>query len=174
MPGANSPIQTVRLAATSAPFAILGRFPAGFERLAHGGYTVAEEFVILDGSLRLDGQWLKKRTLVHVGAGRLRQELVSPKGCLVLAWFEGPPEFLPEEQLTAPAGRLHVFDTRDLQGGVQTDVAQWSAGRVDAWPINADGFDGVSWAASRADWTGRPDASVIWRERFAEWRSPHV
>lgn len=174
MPGANLPIEVVRLSSPTAHFVILGRFPAGFERLVPGGYEAAEEFVVLKGAIELDGHQLRPGALTHVGAGRVRQSLVSPIGCVVLAWFDGPPDFAPEERLTTSPGVLELLALDDLREPRTTAVARWSRGAVEEWPAGADGFDELAWAASRADWTGRSDATVAWRTPLEQRREPHV
>jgi hypothetical protein len=104
MPGANLGLELVRLEADRDGFTILGRFPAGFARVAAGGYEVAEEFLVLDGELELEGTVVRRGDLCAVAAGVVRAPMRSPLGCRMLAWFAGPAVFLPAEELGGSAG----------------------------------------------------------------------
>ncbi|WP_165821301.1 hypothetical protein [Nocardioides gansuensis] len=179
MPGASHDLSTIPLASVSAPFSVLGRFPVGFVRSTPGGYLVAEEFVVLSGALWLDGRRLGPGMLVHVGAGRLREELRTPDGCLALVWFDGPPHFVPAAELpTVPDAPCHVVDLADLRddrladapGGTATEapllvtsVSRWTRGAAAQWPARADGFDARRWAAGASAWQGTAEDLVIWR-----------
>ncbi|GAA0715588.1 hypothetical protein Drose_23750 [Dactylosporangium roseum] len=99
MPGANRGIELVRLDSTGDTFAILGRFPAGFERVRPGGYLAGEEFIVLTGFLDLEGVRRHPGDLTYVPPRFLRTDMRAPEGCTVLAWFGGPAVFRPAEQL---------------------------------------------------------------------------
>lgn len=101
MPGANLPIDMVRLESASDAFAMLGRFPAGFARPVAGGYAAAEEFVVLAGALELEGATVESGTLCFIPAGHVRSPMRSPRGCTVLVWFSGVPMFRRAAALTA-------------------------------------------------------------------------
>ncbi len=103
MPSANMGIDLVRLGSAPDELAILGRFPAGFERSEAGGYDVAESFIVLSGALHLEGMTASRGTLCFLPAGLSRSPMRAPQGCLVLAWFGGLAHFRPARQLTAPA-----------------------------------------------------------------------
>ncbi|MFD1825481.1 hypothetical protein [Mumia zhuanghuii] len=167
MPGANGPIDAVALAGASAPFALRGRFPAGFARTAEGGYAAAEEFVVLSGGLVLDGIEIGAGSLVHVGARRLRRELVAPRACEVLVWFGGAPDFVHAERFDAdPDAGLDIWTLAEALP-VRTPVAQWSAGSVSRWPAGSDGFDRRWWSSSREQWPGGSADEVVWRTAVA-------
>ena len=104
MPGANTPLEIVRLASDEGVFAILGRFTAGFERTVCGGYPVAEEFVVLRGSLELENVRVGPGTVCHVPAGHPRAPMSSSEGCTVIAWFAGVPEFRQAQHLRTEPG----------------------------------------------------------------------
>lgn len=127
MPGSNGSIDLVPLASAAGAFTILGRFPAGFERLTPGGYVCAEEFLVLDGALELEGTTYTRGDLTLVPAHLLRTEMRSPRGCLLLAWFGGPAEFrAPDELGTAEgaivSGTLPAWSTRPPEAGEPADV----------------------------------------------------
>jgi len=73
------------------------RFPKGWSRPDVGHYAVAEEFVVLDGSLVLTGKTWNKGAHVWIPAFERRHGLASPTGCLVFAWFGGTPRWIPGE-----------------------------------------------------------------------------
>ncbi len=102
MPGANYPLDLVRLQSVGDTLAILGRFRPGFERPVAGGYAVAEEFVVLEGTLELEGGIVDQGTLCFIPAHHVRAPMRSPQGCTVLAWFSGPPQFHNAKDLAEP------------------------------------------------------------------------
>lgn len=103
MPGANLDLALVPLASEGEAFTIMGRFPPGFERAARGGYFAAEEVLVLDGYLELEGVRYVPGDLTFVPPNYLRTHLSAPEGCRVLAWFGGPAIFRTEEELGARA-----------------------------------------------------------------------
>jgi hypothetical protein len=133
MPGASARLDVVRLGSAPGTFAILGRFPAGFERAAVGGYDAAEEFVVLAGELVLDGRRLVRGDLTYVPAGAVRSVMRSERGCTVLAWFTGRADFrTPEELTVTPVG---VTTTVSVLGATVGDVLV--VGRA-SWRLEPD------------------------------------
>ncbi|WP_296601403.1 hypothetical protein [Nocardioides sp.] len=127
---------------------ILGRFPAGFERSVPGGYLAAEEFVVLDGELELEGELFGRGTLSVVPAGYPRTHMRSPQGALVLAWFGGLPEFLPHDALPPCAEQIR---TVRVDGGEALPVSPVSVWRRGAVPPGEGEVEVVSADLSR--WT---------------------
>ena len=64
-----------------------------------GGYTVAEEFLVLDGELTIGAATYRRGDLTLIPAGYLRPGMSTGDGCTVLAWFGGPAEFHPAADL---------------------------------------------------------------------------
>ncbi|WP_229052084.1 hypothetical protein [Aeromicrobium sp. Leaf350] len=129
MPGSNGGIELVPLAAPEGHFSILGRFPAGFERLTPGGYHASEEVLVLDGELLLEGGTYRRGDLVVVPAEFLRTDMRSPQGCVVLAWFAGPAAFLPADELEACTDVITSTRVTGATGPlVASGVAAWSVG----------------------------------------------
>ncbi len=93
MPGATAPLALTRLASAAGTFVLYGRFPAGFSRDVAGGYTVAEEFIVLDGALTIGSATYRRGDLTVIPAGYLRPGMSTVDGATVLAWFGGPAEF---------------------------------------------------------------------------------
>jgi hypothetical protein len=130
MPGANQPLQLVRLASPRDRFTIHGLFPRGFERVVPGGYAAAEEFLVLEGELELEGVVYRRGDLTVVPAAYPRTAMRSTGGCRVLAWFAGPPAFVPHEDLPPCEGAIQsvsVDATGDLPG---SPVASWARGAL--------------------------------------------
>ena len=129
MPGADRPLDLVRLESDDATFAILGRFPAGFARPVVGGYAVAEEFLVLAGALELEGTTVRPGTLCFIPAYHPRAPMRSPDGCTVLAWFSGPPVFRRREELTAtPSAAVAMVTVGPAAVGsslLRTSEADW-------------------------------------------------
>lgn len=133
MPGANLGFELVPLASAGETFAILGRFPAGFDRSAVGGYFSAEEFLVLDGSLEIEGQQYVRGDLTFIPSYFLRTRMLSPQGCTVLAWFGGPAIFRTADELGNDALTVGITSVRvDALLGedfMVTPEARWSVGR---------------------------------------------
>lgn len=104
MPGANLGFHLTRLDSRSGAFVVHGHFPAGFVRDVAGGYLVDEEFVVLDGELRLGDATYRRGDLTFIPAGAVRTRMSAPGGATVLAWFGGPAVFHPADRLAAAAG----------------------------------------------------------------------
>ena len=73
------------------------RFPEGWSRPEVGHYAVAEEFLVLEGSLSLSGRAWNAGGHAWIPAFERRHDLASPTGCLVFAWFGGTPRWIPGE-----------------------------------------------------------------------------
>ncbi|HZJ07399.1 MAG TPA: hypothetical protein VFD59_18335 [Nocardioidaceae bacterium] len=99
MPGANLGFKLVRMDSTGETVAMLGRFPAGFERHEPGGYVASEEFLVLEGYLDLEGVRYRPGDLTLIPRRFLRTAMSAPEGCTVLAWFGGPAIWRPESEL---------------------------------------------------------------------------
>jgi hypothetical protein len=67
----------------------LVRFPAGWSRPGTGSYNVAEEFLLLDGELRM-GRTFRAADYAYMPPRTIRPQSASPQGALALAWFSGP------------------------------------------------------------------------------------
>jgi hypothetical protein len=159
MPGANLGLELVPLASAGETFTILGRFPAGFDRPTRGGYLGAEEFLVLDGFLEIEGQRYARGDLTFIPAGFLRTTMQAPEGCTVLAWFGGPAIFRTPDELGEDAVTDGIVSVRvDALLGedfLVTSEARWSVGQAATGPDD-DGVDlamGTWWhgAAERDD-----------------------
>jgi hypothetical protein len=134
MPGSNLPLELVRLDAVGDVLAMYAHFPQGFERPTSGGYDVAEEFLVLDGELRLDDWVLHRGDLSYIPAGTLRRSMSSATGCTVLAWFGGPANFRPAAELVLDAA---AGDRRTLSV-LHAPVGELLAVPSATWTVHAD------------------------------------
>lgn len=104
MPGA-APVEMALLPRLAdGGFRAFVRFPAGWSRPDVGHYAVAEEFLVLEGELGLNGRTWRRRELAWIPAWQRRHGLGSSTGCLVFAWFGGTPRWVPGEPAQAAAG----------------------------------------------------------------------
>ncbi|MCD9198713.1 cupin domain-containing protein [Aeromicrobium wangtongii] len=136
MPGANQGLRVVPLASAGSTFAILTRFPEGFERLTPGGYRCAEEFLVLDGHLQIEGRTFARGDLTYIPAGFLRTSMIAPEGCTALAWFGGPATFVEADELGQDAvgegiESIHIDALLEADLLV-TSEARWSVGALAA------------------------------------------
>lgn len=156
MPGANLGLELVPLASSGETFTILGRFPAGFDRPTPGGYFGAEEFLVLDGHLEIQGQRYVRGDLTFIPANFLRTTMQAPEGCTVLAWFGGPAIFRTADELGDDAvteGITSVsLDALLGEDFLVTSEARWSLGDIATQPDD----DGVDLAMSTW-WHGAAD-----------------
>jgi len=104
MPGATSVQMALLPKLDDGGFRAFVRFPKGWSRPDVGHYAVAEEFLVLEGSLSLSGQTWHPGSHAWVPAFQRRHDLGSPPGCLVFAWFGGTPRWIPGEP-TQPAAQ---------------------------------------------------------------------
>lgn len=130
MDGANLGVDVVPLASVGDTFAILCRFPPGFERAVPGGYLVAEEFLVLSGELELEGVLYSPGCLTVIPACYLRQHMSAQGEVTVLAWFGGPAVFRAPAELgdSAIAGdiisvQVTADSSREL---LRTSEARWT------------------------------------------------
>lgn len=107
MPGA-APVQMALLPKLpDGGFRAFVRFPEGWSRDDVGHYAVAEEFLVLDGTLSLNGETWSKGAHTWVPAYQRRRDLASATGCLVFAWFGATPRWIPGEPEQPPSANRH-------------------------------------------------------------------
>lgn len=107
MPGASPVAMALLPKLPDGGFRAFVRFPAGWSRPDAGHYAVAEEFLVLEGELALNGKRWKSGDLAWIPAWTVRRDLGSTTGCLVFAWFGGTPRWLPGEPARAAEGPRH-------------------------------------------------------------------
>lgn len=144
MPGANQGVDLVPLASSGQTFALLVRFPAGFDRSTPGGYVCAEEFVVLDGFVEIEGRRYGRGDLTFIPAHYLRTSMLAPEGCTAIAWFGGPAVFRTVDELGGEAVTTGIESVAlDALLGADflvTSEARWSVD-LDATGPDDDGVD---------------------------------
>ena len=76
-------------------FTAVVHFPAGWIRESAVTCSEDETFVVLDGTLTLNGMQMGSASLGHVPAGSARVSTHSAHGCTAVAWFSGVPRWAP-------------------------------------------------------------------------------
>lgn len=144
MPGANMGVDLVPLASAGETFALLVRFPAGFDRSTPGGYVCAEEFVVLDGFVEIEGHRYGRGDLTFIPAHFLRTSMVAPEGCTAIAWFGGPAVFRTADELGDEAVSTGIesvaLDALLGDDFLVTSEARWSVD-LDVTGPDDDGID---------------------------------
>lgn len=91
MPYSTGPVSLARLPASNQDFLAFVRFPPGWVRSQAVVYEAAEEFVILEGELRIDDQRWVAPAYGCMAAGTVRRLTEAKPGCLAWARFHGSP-----------------------------------------------------------------------------------
>lgn len=97
IPESSPPVRLLRLhhdRATKASVSLVA-FPRGWSRAAAGAYTAGEEFLVLCGGLAVSGRRYDAGAWAWLPAGALRVDSTAPSGALAVAWFSGPPTWVP-------------------------------------------------------------------------------
>lgn len=115
MPQSSGAVQLAQLPDLGdGAFRAFVRFPAGWERAAHGHYEVAEEFLVLQGALSFNEHTWQAGAYGWIAARRARHLLRTEGGCLVFAWFGGAPRWRRGDPATpALDADLHHTSWRD-------------------------------------------------------------
>ena len=74
----------------------LMRYPAGWTRAGPEHIMATEEFFILEGSLVMDGHEYGENAYAYLPAGWTREEMSSPRGCVLLACYDREPTLVAE------------------------------------------------------------------------------
>lgn len=149
IPGSDRPAQLRVLHADPATGASVCavRFPPAWSRPASGHYTAAEEFVVLEGSLRMGGE-LSAGDYAFVPPRFMREPTFSAEGAFVVAWFAGPPVWVESPPAIPAAGELIA----PRPGGVVREASAEVPGTFEVhtttpgpFSADADVLDPASW-----------------------------
>ncbi|WP_109524557.1 cupin domain-containing protein [Nocardia aurea] len=99
IPGSTVPVRQARLSCSAS----IIRFPPGWTRPQRGHYLAGEEFVLLEGELRVSGVQYELGHHAWLPAGTLRHSGVAPGGALVISWFAGTAAWVASD-LDEPDG----------------------------------------------------------------------
>lgn len=143
------------------------RFPPGWSRPEAGHYTPAEEFVILDGSLRIGGAY-SPGDYVYLPPRTVREPSFTEHGALVVAWFSGRPRWVDGAPVVPPAGDKIVSRA---SGVLRRDAAEVPGSYEVGGPAptaDADVLDAAGWqwewvpAGASADLVGPGKHARTW------------
>jgi hypothetical protein len=130
IPRADRPVRIVRLHRDESEASTLAvRFPAGWTRASSGSYASAEEFVVLEGALEMNGERYSEGTWVFVEARARRFETRVARDTLCVARWSGPAAWRDAEGVEMPIDGISVRDvTFDTTiGGLDARVLRRSA-----------------------------------------------
>ena len=99
MPGGSAPVRLARLRVdevTKAPTSLV-HFPAGWHRDATGHYADAEEFTVLEGTLRMSGRAYAGPHWVYAPGGYRREATHMDGDVLAVARFDGRARWVDDE-----------------------------------------------------------------------------
>src|SRR5690606_31433543 len=130
----------------------------GFVRDVPGGYVDAEEFLVLDGWLELEGVRRVPGHLVHVPAGFVRSHVHTEQGCTALAWFGGPADFVSADRLPPCADGISAIAVAALAGD---PAAGPSAVMSDGWATTRSIWQVIRQPASVPDSGGHSTGEAV-------------
>ena len=99
------------------------RYPPGWSRPAPQHLAVHEEFLVLDGAIRINGRLYEKHSYGFLPAGYPRERAESPQGAVLLTMFYGEP--------LLGGGPAPGFDAKLLVEYVNPLEMEWDPGLVD-------------------------------------------
>lgn len=102
---------------------VLVRFPPGWSAAGAECLPCLEEFLVLDGALRINDIEYRRQHYAALPAWYPRQAQSSPAGAVILAMLHGRPDPLPEAAL--------AFDPALLVSHVDPLAMDWDPGLVD-------------------------------------------
>ncbi|MBX6750934.1 MAG: hypothetical protein IRY85_14890 [Micromonosporaceae bacterium] len=145
----------------------LVRFPAGWSRPGIGFYAAAEEFVVLEGDIRV-GQLYRAGDYAYLPPRTIRSASASESGALVLAWFsaapawsEGEPETPPPGEPVVVPGGAHLdrgpIDGVSAGGTLRQDAPEVPGSyRITDGPVTGAGRGCEVWCPQRREWEWVP------------------
>lgn len=173
MPGAAAPVRLARLPALpDGAFRAFVRFPARWSRPQPGYYAAAEEFLVLEGDLALDGHTWGAGGYAWIPGLVVRRDTRSRAGALVFAWFAAVPRWIAGDPPTlggeeiagyahwsqAPGGLLHRGPSHWTRAGRRGDLAVAGGETL--------GLETLSWGYGEV--VGDPEEVVMLRVAAAD------
>jgi hypothetical protein len=173
MPYSTGPVSIARLPSGNDDFLAFVRFPAGWSRSQPVVYEAAEEFVILEGELRIDDQCWVAPAYGCVAPGSVRRLTASQPGCLAWARFHGSPRAVKAERAVKTADTARTGANRLRPAGAlrASAPASWSESPrrlLHAFPASETWFE-PAFRPSHDREAGRHDAIDL--DTLAWWSS---
>jgi hypothetical protein len=146
MPYSTGPVSIARLPSGNDDFLAFVRFPAGWSRSQPVVYEAAEEFVILEGELRIDDQCWVAPAYGCVAPGSVRRLTASQPGCLAWARFHGSPRAVKAERAvqtadTARAGANRLRPAGALRASAPASWSESPRRLLHAFPASETWFE---------------------------------
>jgi hypothetical protein len=146
MPYSTGPVSIARLPSGNDDFLAFVRFPAGWSRSQPVVYEAAEEFVILEGELRIDDQCWVAPAYGCVAPGSVRRLTASQPGCLAWARFHGSPRAVKAERAvqtadTARAGANRLRPAGALRAPAPASWSESPRRLLHAFPASETWFE---------------------------------
>lgn len=135
----------------------LVRFPAGWSRPGTGFYSAAEEFVVLEGEIRV-GHTYRAGDYAYLPPRTIRSASACGSGALVLAWFSAAPAWNEGEPQTPPPSEAVVVRAGDPAGGPRRrDAPEVPGGyRITDGPVTGAGRGCDVWCPQLRAWEWVP------------------
>jgi hypothetical protein len=173
MPYSTGPVSIARLPSGNDDFLAFVRFPAGWSRSQPVVYEAAEEFVILEGELRIDDQCWVAPAYGCVAPGSVRRLTASQPGCLAWARFHGSPRAVKAEGAvqtadTARTGANRLRPAGALQASAPASWSESPRRLLHAFPASETWFE-PAFRPSHEREAGRHDAIDL--DTLAWWSS---
>jgi hypothetical protein len=102
------------------------RYPPGWQRTGPECLFAHEEFLVLDGTIEVNGRRYERHAYAFLPAGFVREHASAPGGAVLLTMWYGEPRGVRAAQ--APAG---LYDARLLVPYVNPLEMDWDPGLVD-------------------------------------------
>lgn len=135
----------------------LVRFPAGWSRPGTGHYSAAEEFVVIEGEIRV-GATYRTGDYAYLPPRTLRSASASESGALVLAWFSTAPTWSEADPQTPPPSDPVVALAAGPEAGtMRQDAPEVPGGyRITDGPVTGAGRGCDVWCPQRRAWEWVP------------------
>lgn len=92
---------------------VLMRYPPGWSRQGPEHILADEEFYVLEGTLEMDGRCYRADHYAFLPAGWTRQQMASPEGCVILAFYDREPELVLKAGTMAPGADARAVPQLD-------------------------------------------------------------
>lgn len=109
-------VRTLSLDGETGASSVVVRYPPGWRRTEPEHVTSDEEFLVLRGSVEINGIEYDELSYAFLPAGHVRHAASSARGALVLTFFEGEPRAVPGAPPHPPAGDRVIERFRALDG----------------------------------------------------------
>lgn len=134
------------------------RFPPGWRRAVAGSYSVAEEILILEGALAMNGATWREGAHLWAPAGATRESTGADEGCLAFAWFGGPPRWRRGTGAGAVVGLSSGLEARPAAESFGAEARLLRAGPPHESWLLADDWVGEA-AGAATEWLRLSDRS---------------